>query len=371
MVRLTEDQGQWLHDLLAERGGEGDPLFGGRRLSEILYEQLQARNHSEDLVETVARIIGDKRKGHSLSGESLEQLRKSVLSPRELAIFKAQIDSGLVSCNNCGNRIQSHELCSFYNGHPVCVTCYNPRYVACKGKHVLTLPSHFMKIINKLFKECPTCKKGAEHPVENVDRGQFFTGAFLDAVLYGFNHDAEWVEARSTDELSLLQRNFIDAHFLTEDGDRGENLLLHMRNRTQPRVGQRADRIEPRVPRNILTAPPTAGGATQVAPRWAAQTRNDLNAVRAAARPGNPVGPTGTTTIGWAPIAPDWVAAALDDPVVVTAAPATPTLQGTTMMDRAMMEEMRRVAFGGDPFILDDGTPLVVRGDDDAPRNAR
>ena len=168
MVRLTEDQARGLLQLVRDSGV--DVSFIGSNAHEaltVLQEQLDAPNHSSDLIDQMAGLLKESGARSIISSEMLRRLRKAILTPRELATVDAVRAN---HCMKCGTQIHVGELCSVQGvGEVCCYFCAAPNVLTCRGcHHVLALSTGVGRVIQKMVKECSHCKAAEEAGVGEV-----------------------------------------------------------------------------------------------------------------------------------------------------------------------------------------------------------
>ena len=247
MIRLTVQQGEWLHDIMNMRKlDEGSPMETA--VYAAVREQLSAPNYESDLIELVADVVSKRNSPSYVSGERLEQLRKAVLSPREMATYRTMMREPLNTCVMCGRKIVDGEVCSHTSGRVICLKCHAPKTVTCNNGHRLTLPSHFMKIINKLTRECVLCKqeekagklgeKQAEEPVGGAIPDEVIGTNFAEAARVSYGIGMERLMRLPRVEIEGLRREMVRDGYLMENGDFGLRMIgVPPENPTPTRAG--------------------------------------------------------------------------------------------------------------------------------------
>lgn len=152
MIRLSDEQGQFLVGFLV--GDMGEPF---RSLRDHLQQQLDAPDHQEDLIETIASIVNSSTAKVAMPNVFVDALRRAILSPRELSRLKALKDTHQ-KCGSCERELQSGEMVSLHNQLPLCIACRTPTSYACPKCHgKIGMPTGIMRIIKKSIVECVTC----------------------------------------------------------------------------------------------------------------------------------------------------------------------------------------------------------------------
>src|SRR3990167_48143 len=164
MIRLTTGAALSLLDVIeallpAVRGSTQEIPF--REVRSILKEQLNANHHFDDLVDTIASAIQDPRIT-SLNKERLDLLRKSLLSPLELAKFKST-RSKKQSCVGCGRGLNDYESVTLRVGEIFCYQCFHPEVVTCVTCDQVIEVSGIQRTITRALQR-HTCSAAQEAP---------------------------------------------------------------------------------------------------------------------------------------------------------------------------------------------------------------
>lgn len=162
MVRLTTQQAEYLVSIF-----DGTYTEGLRDIVASVKEQLRAPDHTHDLLSTVAEALADPR-GRGIGSTALDALRRSVLSPMELAKYQALLTRGNV-CKSCGHELITDELCISHGRDFYCATCLSPEWVSCHSCSEPIDVSGCRRTIERARKK-HTCKPRVEDPPADVDR---------------------------------------------------------------------------------------------------------------------------------------------------------------------------------------------------------
>lgn len=133
MIRLLDAQAgelvRTLTRLVEELPGSATrELF--EEIRSTLAAQLETPNFSNDLMDTVVNIVSDPR-ARQLSGTALDQLRRALLSPLELAQFRAKQQRSH-SCWDCGSPFRNSEVTVYEEGQTFCTGCAEARWISCR-----------------------------------------------------------------------------------------------------------------------------------------------------------------------------------------------------------------------------------------------
>lgn len=133
MIRLNEGDARWLAEELGAAPSPPMNLAEERAhdLARVINEQLNNPRHFDDLVDTIIKVIQDPRV-NSMNRDTLQLLRRAVLSPLELAKYNAMLNKGQ-DCASCGRRLNGYEAVTLVNRQAHCYRCYNAMYVTCPG----------------------------------------------------------------------------------------------------------------------------------------------------------------------------------------------------------------------------------------------
>lgn len=146
MVRLTDDQAQWLLGLL--NGALGRTTNNDAAVvANTIREQLASPRHFEDLVDVIARVVMDPRI-QMLKSPQLDTLRKALLSPRELAKFST-VSKLARCCVRCAEPFTEYESATMLNGDAYCHRCAHPEYVTCRSCNGLVSVAGVQKTIQR------------------------------------------------------------------------------------------------------------------------------------------------------------------------------------------------------------------------------
>jgi hypothetical protein len=130
---------------------------------EQIEEQLNNPNHEADLIDTIVKLL-TMRNAKLVSGPAvLENLRKAVLSPKELARANALMNTAQ-NCIKCNRQLIDGETVTIIEQTMYCVSCYPPSVVYCVGcKNHISVNS-ISRVITKEIKGCGICKERREAP---------------------------------------------------------------------------------------------------------------------------------------------------------------------------------------------------------------
>lgn len=167
----TKEKPEWsrttqnVFDIMTSEDFEFDSNKVLDDLSTQINQQANSRGHESDLIETFVKILKTPRGLNILSGKTLDQLRKAILLPDELAGLKQRLQKEELHCGSCGSLLHRGEMLTLgvESGGGVivsCGTCIVPRLVKCwnNKEHVVELSPSLRKSIEKTCKsKCATC----------------------------------------------------------------------------------------------------------------------------------------------------------------------------------------------------------------------
>lgn len=131
--------------------------------------QLKPGTGDKDLIDTIVRTIQLPHCRSMLSGEALNNLRRALLLPDELAGLNERLKAEELSCCGCGKRLATREMVTIVNDGGdrnnravslLCAGCYLPEYIACaNGKHTIAAPGNLHKNLRmEQAKPCAACE---------------------------------------------------------------------------------------------------------------------------------------------------------------------------------------------------------------------
>ncbi len=134
-----------------------------------------------DLIDLLIEALNSPFSNNILTGKTISQLRKLLMSPEELVGFKERIRANKLACSGCGAELHEKEAVTFdlNNGQPTfyCNLCLQPTLVACPGCKKRTVFSE--RFTSKKFKDCSSHEivgalkdEGAPVPKDPVDWAQ-------------------------------------------------------------------------------------------------------------------------------------------------------------------------------------------------------
>jgi hypothetical protein len=143
-----------------------DSLLGVIRTS--IQGQLDNPRYAEDLLDTVARILGSPKAKVAISGQFVTLLRQAILSPREAAKLSSMAENHQ-ACGRCGNAIGNGEMASLHAQQPFCSTCSMPTTISCGTcRAPISFPDSIYRIVKKVTKECQVCEQKKAPPTSEV-----------------------------------------------------------------------------------------------------------------------------------------------------------------------------------------------------------
>src|SRR6267154_1208203 len=150
--------------------GGDDFDFDSHKLLDELSTQINQKvnsrgDHDGDLIDTMVKILKSPRGLNILSGKNLDQLRKAILLPEELAGLKTKLSKNELSCGSCGRELKSGDMLTMtrdMSGVAVisCTICSIPRFIPCPNKcenHIELSPSLRKSIQRTTETKCQTC----------------------------------------------------------------------------------------------------------------------------------------------------------------------------------------------------------------------
>lgn len=159
VIRLTEEQGRTLLELVAPvmRRAAQDPAEAMlQEIGRIVEMQLNGAGHFDDLIDVIVKMVQEPRV-NSLNRDHLRLLRGAILSPLELAKFKA-MQGKLGDCTACGRKLHSYEAVTYVNSGLYCYRCAHPEYVTCGNCEQIVGVDGVRKTIDRALARhtCPT-----------------------------------------------------------------------------------------------------------------------------------------------------------------------------------------------------------------------
>ena len=137
--------------------------------------QTHGKHHDSDLIEQIVKVLQLPFAGNTLSGKTLDQLRKALLLPDEYAGLVDRLNRRELSCAACKRTLQDGEMVSISADRGtnlvVCGICRSPEYIRCSGCHE-TLIEVQPKMKNALAKSgvCVNCASGGAHKAKESPR---------------------------------------------------------------------------------------------------------------------------------------------------------------------------------------------------------
>jgi hypothetical protein len=156
MIRLSNDQALTILNLIKNFATTpGHPLDN---IMQNIQDQLASTTHDTDLVDTVARLIGDRGRARNLlTDPKLELLRQAIYSPRELMRLRQVADR--MACSSCSNEIQDEQAVCFVGTVLYCSTCIIPSVAACSNcHHAVSIHKALSAAIKKGTAGCEHCE---------------------------------------------------------------------------------------------------------------------------------------------------------------------------------------------------------------------
>lgn len=176
MIRVNEAMAERivrLLDVLVERqDGSALPIIATELRSQ-LRQLIDEPNHLPDLLDTVVQMLMDPRH-RQLSTSMTEHLRRSILSPLELAKFKRNLVQGR-SCTDCRRELLDEEIIAIYQGSIYCTRCFPPRRLYCPQCENVIDASGVAKTLERLMakheSECEARRSQDGEPRVALRRG--------------------------------------------------------------------------------------------------------------------------------------------------------------------------------------------------------
>lgn len=130
----ARDRARFMHDLM-----EGPDVGTLQEIMDAIYIQLRDEQRDDktnmDLIDEIVRTLGLPFCRNTLSGETINRLRKAILLPDERAGLVKRLRERSMSCSNCGHQFHNGEMGTlYYDGREhviLCTNCHRPTQVAC------------------------------------------------------------------------------------------------------------------------------------------------------------------------------------------------------------------------------------------------